>query len=48
MAGMYREIGLSVNIEPFHLEEEKGCFGCLAVYPDLYKTVYTRKREGSS
>jgi hypothetical protein len=48
MAGMYREIDLSVHLEPFHLEAEKGCSGCLAAYPDLHKTAYTRKREGSS
>ena len=45
---MYREIGPEVHLEPFHPEEEKECVGCLAAFPDLYKTIYTRKREGSS
>jgi hypothetical protein len=48
MADVYREIGLEVHLEPFHPEDEKGCVGCLAAFPDLYKTIYTRKREGSS
>jgi len=46
MADMYREIGFEVHLEPFHPEEEKGCAGCLAAFPDRYKTLYTRKREG--
>ena len=45
MAEMYQEIGLEVHLEPFHPEDEKGCAGCLAAAPDLYKTIYTRKRE---
>jgi hypothetical protein len=45
MAEMYREIGLEVHLEPFHPEDESGCVDCLAVIPDLYKTIYTRKRE---
>jgi hypothetical protein len=45
MADLYRKIGLEVHLEPFHPEDEKGCTGCLAVVPDLYKTIYTRKKE---
>jgi hypothetical protein len=44
MAEMYQEIGLEVHLEPFHPEDESGCAGCLAAAPDLYKTIYTRKR----
>jgi hypothetical protein len=45
MADLYREIGLEVHLEPFHPEDESGCAGCLTAAPDLYKTIYTRKRE---
>jgi hypothetical protein len=48
MADLYREIGMEVHLEPFHPEEEKGCSGCLAESPDRYRTIYIRKREGSS
>jgi hypothetical protein len=44
MADMYRAIGVEVHIEPFHPEDEKGCAGCLAAFPDRYKTIYTRKK----
>ncbi len=45
MVAMYLDIGMEVLLEPFHPEEEKGCTGCLAAFPGLYKTVYTRTRE---
>jgi hypothetical protein len=48
MADLYREIGMDVHLEPFHSETEKGCIGCLAESPDRYRTIYIRKREGSS
>jgi len=48
MADLYREIGMEVHLEPFHAEEEKGCSGCLAEFPDRYRTIYIRKREESS
>ena len=48
MAELYRELGLEVHLEPFHPEDEMGCSGCLAEFPDRCKTIYTRKREGSS
>jgi hypothetical protein len=48
MVDMYREVGMEVHLEPFHPADEKGCVGCLAAFPDLYKTIYTRKREESS
>jgi len=48
MADTYREVGLEVHVEPFHPEDEKGCVGCLATFPDLYKTIYTRKKPLNS
>jgi hypothetical protein len=48
MVDTYRKIGLQVQLEPFHPEDEKGCGGCRAAFQDLCKTNYTRKREGSS
>lgn len=48
MVAMYVEIGMEVLLEPFDPKEESGCHGCLAAYPGLYKTIYTRKREESS
>jgi hypothetical protein len=44
MADMYREIGLDVHLEPFHPEEAPGCTECMAKSPELYKTIYTRKK----
>jgi hypothetical protein len=46
MADMYREIGLEVHLEPFHADEEPGCIGCMEITPELYKTIYTRKKPG--
>lgn len=48
MVAAYVEIGMEVLIEPFDPTEEKGCRGCMAAYPGLYRTLYTRKREESS
>jgi hypothetical protein len=48
MTEMYAGIGFDVHLEPFHPGQEKGCDGCLAVFPDLYKTIYTRKRKEAS
>ena len=44
MADMYKEIGLEVHLEPFDPDKEPGCTGCMAATPDLYKTIYTRKK----
>ena len=44
MANMYKEIGLEVHLEPFHIAEEPGCTACMAVTPELYQTIYTRKK----
>jgi hypothetical protein len=44
MADMYKAIGLEVHLEPFHADEEPGCTACMASTPELYKTIYTRKK----
>jgi hypothetical protein len=48
MVELYAELGFEIHLEPFRPEAEPGCTGCLAAFPDRYKTIYTRKREGSS
>lgn len=45
VAEMYSEIGLEVHLEPFHADEEPGCTGCMKIMPELYKTIYTRKKS---
>jgi hypothetical protein len=47
MVDMYLEIGLEVHLESFHPEDEKGCDSCMAAFPGLYKTVYTRKKTNN-
>ncbi|MEJ2729689.1 MAG: hypothetical protein P8185_14475 [Deltaproteobacteria bacterium] len=44
MAEMYRDIGLEVHLEPFHADEEQRCSDCMALQPELYNTIYTRKK----
>jgi hypothetical protein len=44
MADMYRQIGLEVHLEPFHVHEEPGCTDCMTTMPEKYKTIYTRKK----
>jgi len=44
MADMYKDIDLEVHLEPFHADEEPGCTACMASTPELYKTIYTRKK----
>ena len=46
MADMYKDIGLEVHLEPLHADEEPACSSCMAVMPELYKTIYTRKKPG--
>jgi hypothetical protein len=48
MVDLYREIGLEVHLEPFHPEDQRGCIGCLAEFPERFRTIYTRKKERSS
>ncbi|MGD9238733.1 MAG: hypothetical protein PVG69_01835 [Desulfobacterales bacterium] len=45
MTDLYTDIGLEVHLEPFHPDEEPGCTGCMAINPEQYKTIYTRKKS---
>jgi len=45
MVEMYAEIGLEVHLEPFNAKNEKGCTGCMQQMSDLFKTIYTRRKE---
>jgi hypothetical protein len=44
MVEMYAEIGLEVHLEPFNVENESGCNGCMQLKPDRFKTLYTRRK----
>jgi len=44
MAAMYEEIGLEVHLEPFKAENEAGCTGCMQMFPEQFKTIYTREK----
>ena len=44
MVEMYREINLDVHLEPFNTENEEGCTGCMQLFPDQFKTIYTRRK----
>ncbi len=46
MIEIYQEIGLEVHLEPFNAKYETGCTGCMQLMPDLFKTVYTRRKAG--
>jgi hypothetical protein len=46
MVAMYTEIGLEVHLEPFNPASENGCTECMRLMPELYKTIYTRKKPG--
>jgi hypothetical protein len=48
MVEMYKEIGLEVHLEPFNAENEEGCTGCMQLMPDMFKTIYTRKKSGEN
>ena len=45
MVETYKEIGLEVHLEPFNPANEPGCTGCMQLTPELFKTIYTRKRK---
>ena len=45
MVAMYKEIGLEVHLEPFNAANEPGCTGCMQATPELFKTIYTRKKK---
>ncbi len=42
---MYKDIDLEVHLEPFNLDEQKGCKECMKISPDLFWTIYTRKKS---
>ena len=42
---MYEEIGFEVLLEPFKPDEEPGCSECMKISPQLYQTIYTRKKH---
>jgi hypothetical protein len=44
MVDMYKEIGLEVHLEPFNAVNEQGCSACMELFPDQFKTIYTRKK----
>ena len=44
MVAIYKEIGLDVHLEPFKAENEVGCTGCMQLFPDRFKTIYTREK----
>jgi hypothetical protein len=46
MVEVYEGIGLEVHLEPFNAENETGCTGCMQLFPDQFKTIYTRKNMG--
>jgi hypothetical protein len=43
MVEQYKELGFEVLLEPVDSSAEE-CTGCITTFPDLYKTIYTRKR----
>jgi hypothetical protein len=45
MADTYKDIGFEVHLEPFDADEEPGCTTCMAMTPDRFKTIYTRKKS---
>ena len=48
MVDMYKEIGFDVHLEPFDAGNEEGCTDCMALNPDQFKTIYTRKQNGKN
>ena len=48
MVDMYQEIGFDVHLEPFNAANEEGCTSCMALFPDQFKTIYTRKQNGEN
>lgn len=43
MAGLYKELGFEVLIEPVDPSSEE-CTSCISPDPKRYKTLYTRKK----
>ena len=46
MVDMYKEIGFEVHLEPFNAANENGCTDCMASFPEQFKTIYTRRKNG--
>ena len=46
MVEMYKKIGLEVLLEPINAENEDGCTGCMQLFPEQFKTIYTRQKSG--
>jgi hypothetical protein len=46
MVDMYKQIGFEVHLEPFNADNEEGCTGCMTLFPDQFKTIYTRRKNG--
>ena len=46
MVETYEEIDLEVHLEPFNAENEDGCTSCMQLFPDQFKTIYTRQKSG--
>jgi hypothetical protein len=44
MVDMYQKIGLEFHLEPFSAANEEGCTGCMELFSDQFKTIYTRKK----
>jgi hypothetical protein len=44
MVDQYKELGFEVLLEPVDLSSEE-CTSCIAVDPQRYKTIYTRKKD---
>jgi hypothetical protein len=42
---MYKQIGFEVHLEPFNADNEEGCTGCMALFPEQFKTIYTRRKQ---
>ena len=45
MVDIYKDIGLEVHLEPFNPENEEGCTGCMQRMPEMFKTIYTRRKK---
>ena len=41
---MYREIGMTVHLQPFDPIAEAGCAECMKSDPGRYQTIYTKKK----
>ena len=41
----YKEIGFEIHLEPFNPDEEPGCTECMKISPDIYKTIYIKKKS---